>query len=479
MEQSLYINGEWRKSQNDKFFQSFNPSNGQHIGDIADASKKETLEAIESASNAFIEWSKTTPYERSELLYNSWEYMLKNKEVLATIMTKEQGKTIKSSMAEVKYAADFLLWYAEEAKRINGKWIKSEKPNQRFLTFKVPVGVIGAITPWNYPISMITRKIAPALAAGCTIVLKPSELTPLCAIETFKTLEKSNFPDGVLNLITTSKPNDFGEIITSDPRVAKITFTGSTDVGRLLASKSGKNLKKISLELGGHAPFIVFPDADPIHAAKGLVALKFLNSGQACISPNRIFVHEDIKNIFIDTLHERVKKIVVADGFDDRSRMGPLINHKSILKVQNQIKDAINKGAKIIFGGDCLKNGDMRNGSFFSPTIISEVKSDMIIFREETFGPVIPIITYKDIETVYQMANDTNYGLAAYIYTKNFSKAIRNMENLNFSIIGINDVNPTSASIPFGGLKDSGIGREGGEEGIEEYLENKSVGIII
>tara|TARA_Y100000589_G_C27182581_1_gene641399 strand:+ start:906 stop:2333 length:1428 start_codon:yes stop_codon:yes gene_type:complete len=474
----VLINGKWKKNTNGDLYKSFNPSNHEALGSIEDTSKEDILEAIESAYIAFDSWSKSSPYERSKLLYNAWKNILENQNSLAKLMTLEQGKTFKSAKAEVKYAADFLLWYAEEAKRIDGKFISSEKSGQKFITQKTPVGVVGAITPWNYPISMITRKVAPALAAGCTIVLKPSEYTPLCAIETFKIIQEVGFPCGVINLITPLKPDDTGELFTSDSRISKLTFTGSTRVGRLLASKSGYNLKRVSLELGGHAPFIIFPDADPVHAAKGLSAIKFLNSGQACISPNRIFVHENIKEIFVKTLHERVKNIKVGNGLDDRSMMGPLINEESIFKIESQVKDALEKGAKLIFGGKKINPNSLRKGYFYSPTIITDIKPNMKIYREETFGPVAPIISYKESNEAIKMANDTEYGLAAYIYTKEISLAMRTMEKLNFAIIGINDVNPTSSAIPFGGMSNSGLGREGGQEGIEEYLETKSIGIM-
>jgi len=330
MEIELLINGEWKFSSNNEF-NTYNPFNGKIIKSIPDASENDIYKAIDSANNAFKTWSKTSPYERSTYLMRAWNLMIEATDDLANTMTLEQGKPLKASKAEIKYASDFLLCYAEEAKRINGEWLSSEKPNQKFLTLKMPVGVVGAITPWNYPISMITRKIAPALAAGCTIILKPSEFTPLCAIEVFKILIKSGIPKGVINLITTSEPKKVGNIFTSDPRISKITFTGSTEVGRELASKSGKNLKRISLELGGHAPFIVFPDSDPIHAAKGVAALKFLNSGQACISPNRIYIHKDMKEAFEKTLCERIDKIKIGNGLEEGTGMGPLINSKAIL----------------------------------------------------------------------------------------------------------------------------------------------------
>ena len=331
----------------------------------------------------------------------------------------------------------------------------------------------------NYPISMLTRKMGPALAAGCTIVLKPAEATPLCAQAVYECLIDAGMPVGVINLVTALDPKPIGDVFTSDPRVKKLTFTGSTAVGRILASKAGHSLQRVSVELGGHAPFIVYPDADPVHAAKGAAALKFLNSGQACISPNRIFVHADHAEAFIDTIVPRVAKVKVGEGTLEGVGVGPLVNEAAVAKVANQVDDARAKGAEVPVGGKRLVEDGLDRGHFYAPTVVTGVTEDMLIYREETFGPVAPIITYDDVDQVIAMANDTNYGLAAYVYTRDLSTAIRAMEGLRFGIIGINDVNPASAGAPFGGMGDSGLGREGGHEGIGEYQETKLAGIAL
>ncbi|MFT7475574.1 MAG: succinate-semialdehyde dehydrogenase/glutarate-semialdehyde dehydrogenase, partial [Verrucomicrobiales bacterium] len=360
-----------------------------------------------------------------------------------------------------------------------GEWIPSARRNQRFLSVQAPVGVVAAVTPWNYPMSMLTRKMAPALAAGCTLVLKPAEATPLNAKAIFEVFHDAGVPKGVINMVTASNPVPIGEVFTTDPRVAKLTFTGSTAVGRTLAAAAGGALKRISVELGGHAPFIVMPDADPVHAAKGAAALKFLNAGQACISPNRIYVHRDSVQSFTDTLAERVGRVRTGDGAVEGIGCGPLVNEAAVAKVEAQVDDAVAKGATVLAGGTRLTEGDLARGHFFAPTVLGDVTPDMVIYREETFGPVAPVIAYDDPETVVDLANDTNYGLAAYVYTNDLSTALRTIEQLRFGIIGVNDVNPTSASVPFGGMKDSGLGREGAREGLLEYLETKTAGIAL
>lgn len=475
----MYIDGTWCASETNTTFDVFNPATGEKIDAVADGNATDARRAIDAAGAAFPQWSGSTAYQRAALLMNAHRIMLSRKEDLAKIMTTEQGKPLKAARNEVQYAADFLLWYAEEAKRINGEVLPSARADQRFIILHQPVGVVAAVTPWNYPVSMITRKVAPALAAGCCIVLKPAEATPLCAIEMFKIFEEAGIPKGVVNLVTASDPKPIGEEFTSNPTVAKITFTGSTAVGKMLAGKAGANLKRISLELGGHAPFIVCADADPVHAAKGASLVKFLNTGQACISPNRFLVHTSIYDAFADTLSERVEKMQAGSGFDDAVSIGPLINKAAIDKVAAQVRDATAKGATLITGGAQLDASNLANGHFYAPTVLGNVKSDMLIYREETFGPVAPIIRYDDDDDVLAMANDTNYGLAAYVYTQNFARAMRMLEGLRFGIIGINDINPTSAAAPFGGMKESGLGREGGKQGIMEYLETKTAGISI
>ncbi|WLR50274.1 NAD-dependent succinate-semialdehyde dehydrogenase [Bacillus tianshenii] len=475
----LYINGEWQKSESGEMFASYNPANGEEIEQVADGTREDVKRAIEAAHAAFQEWSSLTPYERSSYLYKAYQIMVERKEKLAELMTIEQGKPLKASRNEVQYGADFLLWYAEEAKRLYGQTIPSARKDQRFMVLQQPVGVVGAITPWNYPISMITRKVAPAIAAGCTIVLKPAEQTPLCAIETYKALIDAGIPKGVINLVPTSQPEEIGQEFLENANVQKLTFTGSTAVGKYLAQGAAKQMKRVSMELGGHAPFIVCEDADPVHAAKGASLVKFLNTGQACISPNRIFVHRSLIQTFTDTFVQRVEKMKAGSGLEDGISIGPLVDEAAVEKVSSQVTDAVAKGAEVAAGGERLTSGSLAKGTFYAPTVLKNVTPEMKIYREETFGPVAPIIPFDDEEEVLKMANDTNYGLAAYVYTNDLSRSMKMFEGLRFGIIGINDINPTSAAAPFGGMKESGIGREGGHEGIQEYLETKLGGFSI
>lgn len=475
----MFINGEWIEALSSASFEVINPANGESLGGVPDGGAADATAAIGAAHAAFPAWSRTTAFERSRLLYRAWELMTERSEQLAELMTREQGKPLKASRAEVKYAADFLIWFAEEAKRINGDWLPSQRPDQRFLSVKAPVGVVAAVTPWNYPISMLTRKMGPALAVGCTLVLKPAEATPLCARAVFEVFIEAGIPAGVINMVTASDPRPIGDVFTADPRVAKLTFTGSTAVGRQLAAKSGANLQRISVELGGHAPFIVYPDADPVHAAKGAAALKFLNAGQACISPNRLYVPRLHLEAFCETLCTRVGRLQIGNGLEEGVGVGPLVNEAAVAKVEAQVEDARCKGAGVPVGGGRLTGGLHGMGHFYAPTVLTDVTPEMAIYREETFGPVAPVIPYDDPDEVIALANDTNYGLAAYVYTRDIGTAMRAFEDLRFGIIGINDVNPTSASVPFGGMGDSGIGREGGHEGITEYQETKTGGFAI
>ena len=473
----MYINGNWESSQ--EKFTVYNPANGEAIGEVSNGSREYATKAISAAATALPGWSSTTAYERSERLYSAHRLMMERRPQLAELMTREQGKPLKASMNEVKYAADFLLWFAEEAKRIYGETIPSARADQRFLVHKQAVGVVAAVTPWNYPISMLTRKLAPALAAGCTVVLKPAEATPLCAIAVFEILDAVGFPPGVVNLVTAEAPQAIGEEFCTNPLVRKLTFTGSTAVGKKLAQDAAPQLKRVSMELGGHAPFIVYADADPVHAAKGVSLVKFLNAGQACISPNRIFVQRGILDRFLKTLQGRIEKMRAGDGMDPANGIGPLVNDAAIAKVDRQVQDAVNSGAILHVGGRRLTENGLDHGHFYAPTLLSGVRSDMQIYREETFGPVAAVIAFDEDDDVIAMANDTDYGLAAYVYTQNLARAMRTFEALNFGIIGINDINPTSAAAPFGGMKESGLGREGAREGIEEYLETKLGGFSI
>jgi succinate-semialdehyde dehydrogenase/glutarate-semialdehyde dehydrogenase len=475
----MYINGKWLSATNGGVFDIFNPADGECIGQVPDGGREDAILAIQSADEAFRIWSCTTAYARSAYLYEAYRIMMERQEDLAQLMTREQGKPIQAARNEVKYGADFLLWFAEEAKRVYGQTIPSARADQRFIVLRQPVGVVGAITPWNYPISMITRKVAPALAAGCTVVLKPAEATPLCAKAVFEVFEAAGIPAGVVNMVTALKPGPIGKAFLDDPKVRKITFTGSTPVGKMLAREAATQLKRVSLELGGHAPFIVCQDADPVHAAKGLSLVKFLNTGQACISPNRIFVHTDQLDDFIGELSKRVSAMKAGSGFEAGVRIGPLVNDAALEKVDRQVQDAVKKGAELITGGRRLTGDGLDRGFFYAPTILNHVTTDMTIYREETFGPVAPIIPYNKEDDLLSMANETNYGLASYVYTRDLKKAFALFEGLHFGIVGVNDINPTSAAAPFGGMKESGLGREGAMEGIDEYLETKLGGFSI
>lgn len=475
----MFIDGKWVDAASGATFAVTNPATGEEIGQVPDGGAEDAVAAIAAADAAFGSWASTTPYERADILLRAWQLMNDRADELANLMTAEQGKPLRASRFEVGYAADFIRWYAEEARRLSGEWLPSSRPDQRFLTVRQPVGVVAMVTPWNYPISMLTRKMAPALAAGCTMVLKPAEATPLCAKAVFEIFVEAGVPAGVINMVTALDPVPIGETFTSDPKVRKLTFTGSTAVGRTLAAQAGASLQRVSVELGGHAPFIVYPDANPDHAAKGAAALKFLNAGQACISPNRLYVHRDAAQGFIATLTKRVSGLVTGNGMEDGVGVGPLVNDAAVAKVAAQVDDAQQKGAGVPVGGHRLTGNGLDRGFFYAPTVLTDVTPDMAVYREETFGPVAPVVVYDDVDEVIAMANDTHYGLAAYVYTENLKTALTAFESLRFGIIGINDVNPTSASVPFGGMKDSGLGREGGHEGLDEYLETKTAGISL
>ena len=475
----MLINGTWTQSAATRGFAVINPATGAVIEEVADGGRAEADAAIDAAHEALPAWRATTAYERSVVLYKAYHLMLEQREELARLMTTEQGKPLRAARTEVQYGADFLLWFAEEAKRIYGETIPAPRGDQRFIALRQPVGVVAAITPWNYPISMITRKVGPALAAGCTVVLKPAEATPLCAIAIFKILEEAGVPAGVANLVTGADPRPIGEAFTTNPKVRKLTFTGSTAVGKMLAGKAAANMKRVSCELGGHAPFLVFADADPVHAAKGAQLVKFLNTGQACISPNRMYVHRSIHDAFVETLAGRASKMVAGDGLTEGVTIGPLVNEAAVSKVANQVDDARAKGAEVVCGGGRLTDNGLGKGFFYAPTVLSGITPEMTIYREETFGPVAAIIPFDDDQEALAMANDTHYGLAAYVYTRDISRAMRMFEGLDFGIVGINDINPSAAAAPFGGIKDSGLGREGAREGIGEYLETKLGGFSI
>ncbi len=479
----MFIKGEWIDAIGGGTFEVTNPATGEVIGTMPDGGAADAEAAIAAADEAFAAWSSTTAFKRADILIKAWNLMNERAAELAELMVTEQGKPLRAATFEVGYAADFIRWFAEEGRRLSGEWLPSGRPDQRFLSVRQAVGVVAAVTPWNYPISMLTRKMAPALAAGCTLVLKPAEATPLCAKAVFEIFHEAlvdgGAPAGVINMVTANDPVPIGDVFTSDSRVRKLTFTGSTAVGRILAAKAGSSLQRVSVELGGHAPFIVFPDADAENAAKGAAALKFLNAGQACISPNRMYVHRDAADAFTNMLTKRVSGLVTGNGMDEGVGVGPLVNDAAVDKVAAQVDDARAKGAGVPVGGQRLTENGLDKGHFYAPTVLTDVTPEMIVYREETFGPVAPVVIYDDVDQVIELANDTHYGLAAYVYTDSMRTAITAFEKLRFGIIGINDVNPTSATVPFGGMGDSGLGREGGHEGLDEYLETKVAGISL
>ncbi|MET0736406.1 MAG: NAD-dependent succinate-semialdehyde dehydrogenase [Microbacterium sp.] len=476
---SLLIGGEWRAADSVVEFDVTDPATGAVIAAVADGGAAEARAAISAAASARKAWASTTAYERAAVLDRAHRIMRERAEALAQLMTLEQGKPLRAARLEVAYAADFLSWFAEEAKRNYGRTIPSARADQRFLVQQRPVGVVAAITPWNYPISMITRKLGPALAAGCPVVLKPASETPLCAIATMRILQEAGAPAGVVNLVTGRAAAAIGEEFVSHHDVAKITFTGSTRVGKTLAAAAAGRLKRVSMELGGHAPFIVFDDADPVHAAKGAAAIKMLNTGQACIVPNRYFVHRSLVELFTQTLVGRLSGLRIGSGFEEGVTVGPLISETAVDRMQAQVDDAVAKGATVLAGGSRPDDRALAGGHFYPPTVLAGVSADMVIYREETFGPIAPVIVFDSEDEVIQMANDTSYGLASYVYTRDIARAFRVSEQLEFGIVGINDINPTSAAAPFGGMKESGFGREGAIEGLTEYLETQLVGLSV
>src|ERR1700704_3710640 len=417
---SVYVDGRWQPAASGSTFPVHDPATGEILARVSDGSAQDVRGAIDAAAAAFPAWSGRTAYERSAVLYEAHRLMLERAEHIARTMTSEQGKPIRAARIEVRYAADFLIWFAEEAKRVYGQTIPSARADQRFLVLRQPVGVVGAITPWNYPVSMLTRKISPALAAGCTIVLKPAEQTPLLAVETFKIFEEIGLPEGVVNLVTTADPAAVGRELVTHPLVRKITFTGSTEVGKLIAQQAAAGVKRVSMELGGHAPFIVFDDADPVHAAKGAAAVKFLNTGQACICPNRMLVQRGIAEEFVATMEQRFGALKAGSGFTDGVTVGPLIDADALAKMERQVADALDKGARLVTGGARLTDDGLDAGCFYAPTLLADVTPDMVIYAEETFGPIAPVIVFDTDDEAIAMANDTDYGLASYVYTHSF-----------------------------------------------------------
>ncbi len=468
----MYLNGKWVGEALDEL-RVLNPANGEVVGCVPNGGEAETNEAIEFAYESFQTWSQTTAYERAGYLKKLHALMLEHQEELAQTMTLEMGKPINESRGEVVSAAAYLEWFAEEGKRVYGETIPTHTPGKRLQVWRKPVGVVAAITPWNFPVAMLTRKIGPALAAGCTIVIKPSGESPLTAVKLVELCEKAGFPKGVINLVTGSS-SKIGKAIMENEKVRKVTFTGSTDVGKMLIRQSADQVKRLSLELGGHAPFIVLDDANLDAAVEGVVASAFRNAGQTCICTNRIYVQAGIHDAFVDKFAAAVKALKVGNGIDESVQIGPVINQASLEKVAHHVEDALSKGASLVTGGATL---DDAKGNFYAPTVLCNVTPEMVVMHEETFGPVAPIQKVETVEEAVAFANDTQYGLAAYVYTESVSTGTKLIEQLNYGIVGWNDGVPTAVQAPFGGMKESGVGREGGRQGIEDYLETQFVSI--
>jgi succinate-semialdehyde dehydrogenase / glutarate-semialdehyde dehydrogenase len=474
MEKLLYINGSWTGSSLE-VIEVFNPANGEVVGTVPSCGKEETDAAIDAAHVAFSGWSKLTAYERADYLMKLHDLMLEEKEDIAELMTLEMGKPLKESVGEVMYAASFIKWYAEEGKRVYGRTIPSSAGNKRMQVLRQPVGVVAAITPWNFPAAMITRKLGPALAAGCTFIVKPPKETPLTAIKLVELADKAGFPKGVINLVTGSS-SIIGKAIMDSEKVRKVTFTGSTEIGKKLIEQSAATVKNVSMELGGHAPAVVLDDADLKKAVAGIVASKFRNAGQTCICINRVYVQENVYDEFVELVAAEAKKLKVGNGLEEGTDIGPIINKEGYEKISEHVENAVAGGAECVTGG----KGKAENGAYYyEPTVLKNVTQNMLIMNEETFGPVIPIHKISTLEEGILLANTSPFGLAAYVYTENMSKGTQIVEGLDYGIIGWNDGVPSAAQAPFGGMKESGLGREGGVEGMEAYLETKYVSFVL
>ena len=459
------VNGEWLAGASR--FDVYDPSNGQKLANVANLGTADAEAAIAAANAAWPAWRSKTGKERHAILMKWFQLLMANQEDLARIMTAEQGKPFAEARGEVVYGASFVEWFAEEAKRVNGETLPQFDNNRRLIVLKQPIGVCVAITPWNFPLAMITRKVAPALAAGCTVVIKPAELTPLTALAAIELAVRAGVPAGVLNILTTDDSAAVGKVFCASDVVRHISFTGSTEVGRILMAQSAPSIKKLSLELGGNAPFIVFDDADIDSAVEGAMASKYRNAGQTCVCANRIYVQEGVYDQFVTKFAEKVKLLKVGNGFEDGVGQGPLIEDAAIEKVQRHVQDALAKGGKLLVGGRKLE------GQFFEPTVISEATADMLCAKEETFGPFAPVFRFKHEQEAIEAANNTEFGLASYFYSRDIGRIYRVAEALEYGMVGINAGVIATEHVPFGGVKQSGLGREGSSHGMEEYLEMK------
>ncbi|MGN8113117.1 NAD-dependent succinate-semialdehyde dehydrogenase [Labrys sp. 22185] len=468
--EAAYVNGQWIAADSGKTVPVTNPATGELIGSVPDCGKDETARAIAAADAAFPAWRAKTAKERAKILHKLADLIEANAETLGVLLTVEQGKSLTEARGEVVFSAAYVRWFAEEAQRVYGDVIPSPWPGRRILVTKEPVGVVGAITPWNFPSSMIARKLGPALAAGCTIVIKPAMQTPYSGLAWGALAEMAGIPAGVVNVLTGSASAIGGEL-TSNPLVRKITFTGSTPIGKLLVEQSAKTLKKVSMELGGNAPFIVFDDADVDRAIEGAMIAKYRNSGQTCVCTNRFLVQAGIHDKFVEKLIAASNALKVGNGLEAGVQQGPLIDEKAVQKVEEHINDAVAKGGKVVAGGKRHALGH----TFFEPTVVTGVTPDMMVARDETFGPLAPVFKFETEEDAVRMANDTEFGLASYFYTKDLGRAFRVAEALKYGMVGINEGLITTEVAPFGGVKESGMGKEGSKYGIEDYIDAKYV----
>ena len=464
-----YVNGNWIDADNSARFAVSNPANGELICEIASLGRTETARAIDAAEAAWPAWRDKTAKERSSILRKWYELIMANQEDLAHLLSWEQGKPLTESRGEIAYGASFIEWFAEEAKRLYGDVIPHDKQGRRLVVIKQAIGVVAAITPWNFPNAMITRKVGPALAAGCTVVLKPASETPLSALALAELGARAGIPAGVFNVVPGKSAREIGGELTGNPKVRKLSFTGSTAIGKLLMAQCADSIKKVSLELGGNAPFIVFDDADLDAAVQGAIGSKFRNSGQTCVCTNRFLVQDGIYDEFSRRLVVAVEALKVAPATEAGAQQGPLINAKAVEKIQEHIADALGKGARLLSGGKPHSLG----GSFFEPTVLGEVSTDMMVARDETFGPLAPIFRFATEAEAITMANDTEFGLASYLYTQNLGRAWRVGEALEYGMVGINEGLISTEVAPFGGIKQSGLGREGSHYGIDDYIEQK------
>jgi len=470
-----FIAGEWRASSTGRKYEVSDPANGAVFARVADSGPEDARQAADAAYAAFEEWRALTARDRAQLLKRWHALILANTEDLARLMSREQGKPLAEARGEVAYGASYVEWFAEEAVRTYGDLIPELVRGKKMMVLKEPVGVVAAITPWNFPLAMLARKIAPALAAGCTVVAKPAEDTPLTALALVKLIEDAGCPAGVVNIITTSRTHaaETAGVWVSDSRVRKITFTGSTQVGKQLARGSADTLKKLSLELGGNAPFIVFDDADLDAAVEGLIKAKFRNGGQTCVCPNRVYVQEAVYERFAQAITARVSSLRVGPATRDDSQIGPMINKRAVEKIERHVRDAVSRGATVLTGGHALRNDVADGPNYYAPTVLGDVPAGAVLLDEETFGPVVPLLRFRDETEVLRQANDTPYGLAAYFYSRDVARIWRVADRLEAGVIGINEGAFTSEAAPFGGVKESGYGREGSRYGLDEYMHKK------